>query len=147
MFRRSSRDLEVLIAHPGGPYYARKEDGVWTVPKGLVEPHETTLEAAIREFAEETGFNVPGEPYLDLGEVRLKSGKRVLAFAAEGEANPHALSSNRFEMEWPPRSGRMESFPEVDRALFATPDEAERLLHPAQRVFVHRLVSLLESGG
>lgn len=144
LFRRSDGALEVLLAHPGGPFYARKNEGVWTVPKGLVESDEDPLDAARREFAEETGFVAPPGPYLDLGQAQLKSGKRIVAYAAEGDANPEALRSNTFEIEWPPRSGRLTVFPEVDRARFASPEEADRLLHPAQRVFVGRLVQLLE---
>ena len=142
LFRRPA-GLEVLVAHPGGPFYGRRNEGVWTVPKGLVEPDEAPLAAARREFAEETGFEVPAGPFYDLGEARLKSGKRVLVYAAEGDADPSALVSNTFEMEWPPRSGRKTTFPEVDRARFVGPAEAERLLHPAQRVFIGRLMAVL----
>ena len=145
LFRRPARSLELLVAHPGGPFYGRKNEGVWTIPKGLVEPNEAPLDAARREFAEETGFTVPAGPFHDLGEARLKSGKRVLVYAVEGDADPTALVSNRFAMEWPPRSGRRATFPEIDRAQFVAPADARSLLHPAQRVFVGRLLAVLES--
>lgn len=142
MFRRLGGSFEVLLAHPGGPYWARKDDGAWTLPKGELAEGEDPLAAALREFAEETGF-VPAPPYLPLGEVRLKSGKRVSAWAFEGDADPARLVCNSFEMEWPPRSGRRQPFPEIDRAAWFDPETARCKLLPAQRPFIDRLEAAL----
>ncbi|HJK95971.1 MAG TPA: NUDIX domain-containing protein [Polyangiaceae bacterium LLY-WYZ-14_1] len=135
--------LEVLLGHPGGPFYARKDAGVWGIPKGLVEPGETPLDAARREFREETGF--PPAPaddaYLPLGEVKTSKGKVVRAWAFLGDADPAALSSNPFELEWPPKSGRRVAFPEIDRVVWATLPQAESLLLGYQRPFLPRLAS------
>ena len=137
LFRRSP-DLEVLIAHPGGPYFAKKDTGAWTIPKGLVEDGEGDLETAIREFREETGQDTDG-PYIDLDEVRLKSGKRIHAFASEGAFDEAALKSNPFEIEWPRGSGKTRSFPEIDRVMWANPEVAKGKLNPAQAALVDRL--------
>ena len=142
MFRLRKPGFEVLLAHPGGPYWSRKDDGAWTLPKGELAEGEEALAAALREFTEETGF-VPAPPYLPLGDVRLKSGKRVSAWAFEGDADPARLVCNRFEMEWPPRSGRLQSFPEIDRAAWFDPEAARRKLLPAQRPLIDRLEAAL----
>lgn len=142
-YRGSGDDLQVLIAHPGGPFWANKDEGAWSLPKGLVEPGEDRLAAAIREFAEETGCVVDDTATIALGEVTLRSGKRVVAFAAEVECDPELAGSNHFEMEWPPRSGRMRSFPEVDRVAWVGPGEARIKLNPAQAKLVDRLVNAL----
>lgn len=134
--------LQVLLAHPGGPYWARKDDGAWTLPKGLVMPGEAALEAARREFSEETGFDST-PPFLPLGELRQKSGKLIQAWAFAGDCDPARLSSNTFELEWPPRSGRRRAFVEIDRAAWFTPDEARRKILPGQAAFIDRLVALL----
>lgn len=137
--RRSGGRIEVLLAHPGGPFFAGKDEGVWTVPKGLVEEGEDPLAAARREFTEETGCD-PGEgPFLDLGEVRQRSGKRVMAWAVEADCDPERARSNEFEMEWPPGSGRKQRFAEVDRVGFFDLEEAARKLNPAQVEFLRRL--------
>ncbi|MEO0600449.1 MAG: NUDIX domain-containing protein, partial [Myxococcota bacterium] len=115
LYRATPPDLEVLVVHPGGPFWARKDAGVWTLPKGLVEPGEELLVAAVRELREETGWSVPG-PFLPLGEIRQKSGKIVHGFAALGDVDPSTLVSNEIEIEWPPRSGLRRRIPEVDRA-------------------------------
>ena len=142
MFRRAEGGLQLLLAHPGGPFWARRDDGAWTLPKGELAEGEDALAAALREFEEETGC-APAGPFLDLGEVRQKSGKRVQAWAFEGDLDPARLRCNLFEMEWPPRSGRMQQFPEIDRAAWFDPDAARRKLLPAQQAFVDRLVALL----
>lgn len=131
MVRRRDATLEVLLVHPGGPLWAKKDDGAWTIPKGLVEAGEEPLAAAQREFAEETGFPATG-PFHPLGEIRQKSGKVVHAWAFLGDCDPVALRSNSFEMEWPPRSGRKVSFPEVDRAAFFPLAAAARKILPSQ---------------
>jgi predicted NUDIX family NTP pyrophosphohydrolase len=138
-------ETEVLLVHPGGPMWARRDLGAWSIPKGEVDPGEEPLAAARREFAEETGFPLPeGEP-VELGEVRLKSGKRVVAWALAGDLDTAAVVSNTFEMQWPPRSGRIQSFPEVDRAQWCALDVARTKLNPAQAAFVDRVADILDS--
>jgi predicted NUDIX family NTP pyrophosphohydrolase len=146
LYRRAGDGgLQVLIVHPGGPLWARRDAGAWSIPKGLLEPGEDELAAARREFAEELGTPAPrnAEP-LALGEVRLRSGKRVVAWALAGDLDAGAIVSNTFEMEWPPRSGQVRSFPEVDRAAWCDPQTARAKLNPAQGAFVDRLVDILE---
>jgi predicted NUDIX family NTP pyrophosphohydrolase len=136
---------EVLLVHPGGPMWARRDLGAWSIPKGEVDPGEEHLAAARREFAEETGSPVPeGEP-VALGEVRLKSGKRIVAWALAGDFDAAGVVSNSFEMQWPPRSGRIQSFPEIDRAQWFSPHDARARLNPAQAAFVDRLADILDS--
>lgn len=138
MYRRSAAGLEVFLAHPGGPYWRGKDAGAWTIPKGEYEPPEEPLAAARREWAEETGFPAEG-PFAPLGEVALKSGKRISAWAFEGDCDPGALRCNTFEIEWPPRSGRMQSFPEVDSAAWFSLEEARARIHAGQLAFIERL--------
>jgi predicted NUDIX family NTP pyrophosphohydrolase len=151
LYRRPGDGLQVLLAHPGGPYWSRKDHGSWSVPKGIAEPDEAPEAVAAREFAEETGFElsaVAGDPRLaplDLGEVTLKSGKVIHAWAVEGDLDPELAHSNDTEIEWPPRSGRRMTIPEVDRVAWFAPDEARRRAHPAQAAFVERLEALLRS--
>lgn len=142
MYRRRAGGHEVLLAHPGGPYFARKDEGAWTLPKGAVEEGEDALAAACREFREETGFT-PRPPFTGLGEVRLKSGKRVHAWAFEGDGDPARLSCNLFEIEWPPRSGQRRSFPEIDRVEWFVPALARPKIMPAQAALLDRLDLLL----
>ena len=125
--------------HPGGPYWSRKDAGAWSIPKGEVEEGEDPRTAALREFAEETGTRLPNGALEPLGSVKLKSGKLVHAFAVAGDLDPEALVSSTFELEWPPRSGRTRTFPEVDRAGWFGLDEAREKLNPAQAAFVDRL--------
>ncbi|MGO3328526.1 NUDIX domain-containing protein [Gordonia sp. (in: high G+C Gram-positive bacteria)] len=129
LYRNMSDGIEVFLVHPGGPFFARKDDGAWSIPKGLVDPGEDLLAAAIREFGEETGHRVPGGGATDLGEVRLKSGKRVHAFAIAGQVDPDTIVSNTFEIIWPPKSGRTQSFPEVDRAAWFDVEQARAKLN------------------
>ncbi|MCK0438298.1 NUDIX domain-containing protein [Gordonia alkaliphila] len=147
LYRGRGDDLRVLLVHPGGPYWKNKDDGAWTIPKGLVEAGEDPLAAARREFAEETGSPAPDGDALDLGQVRLRSGKRVTGFALEGDFDPKALRSNTFELAWPPRSGRTAIFPEVDRAEWFDVVAAVRKLNVAQAPFVDRLRVLREGAG
>jgi predicted NUDIX family NTP pyrophosphohydrolase len=134
--------LQVLLAHPGGPFWQAKDDGAWTLPKGEYDEPEDPLAAAQREFIEETGFAVT-PPFISLGEVAQKSGKRITAWAFAGECQPSALHSNTFEIEWPPRSGRRRSYPEIDRVQWFEPVEARRKINPAQRALLDRLESAL----
>ena len=148
LFRRRAAALEVLLAHPGGPFWARRDEGVWTVPKGLVEPGEDLLAAARRELREETGLDASGSPdaaFLDLGSVRQRSGKVVHVWALEHDCDPAALRSNECEIEWPPRSGRRVLVPEVDRFEFFELAAAARKILPAQVPFLERLGAALES--
>jgi predicted NUDIX family NTP pyrophosphohydrolase len=144
LYRRAGAALEVLLVHPGGPFWARKDAGAWSIPKGEHDDAEDPQACARREFAEETGMELgPGE-LADLGTVRLKSGKRVAAWAAEGELDADAIRSNTFEVEWPPRSGRRQAFPEVDRAGWFGLEAAREKLNPAQVAFLDRLRDLLD---
>jgi predicted NUDIX family NTP pyrophosphohydrolase len=147
LFRRSEGQLEVLLAHPGGPFFSGRDAGAWTIPKGEPEPGDGTPEAleaaARREFAEETGHAVPAGQPIELGSVTQAGGKVVHAWAVEGDLDPEAAVANAFEMEWPPRSGKRATFPEVDRVAWFVPDEARRRMNPAQAAFVERLVAHL----
>jgi predicted NUDIX family NTP pyrophosphohydrolase len=150
LFRRGGGALEVLLAHPGGPYWSRQDFGSWSVPKGIAEGDEKLEAVAVREFGEETGFDLAAvakdgaAPHIDLGEVTLKSGKVIRAWAVEGDLDPEHAFSNEFEIEWPPRSGRRLLIPEVDRVAWFGIDEARRRAHPAQAAFVDRLVVALD---
>lgn len=132
LVRGDGASREVLLVHPGGPFWAKKEVGAWSLPKGLLEGGEEPLTAAQREFAEEVGHPAPPGPYVALGEIVLKSGKHVLAFAARGELDPASIRSNEIDVEHPPRSGRMLHIPEVDRAAWVTLERAKVLVNPAQ---------------
>lgn len=141
---RSRNDvIEFLLAHPGGPYFGRRDDGVWTLPKGMINPGEQPLAAAKREFEEETGFEVTAERFMPLGEIRQRSGKIVHAWAFWGDCDPSRISSNTFEVEWPPRSGQRREFPEVDRAEFFAPAKARQKLLRAQVPFIDRALEIL----
>jgi predicted NUDIX family NTP pyrophosphohydrolase len=139
LYRRGGESLEVLLVHPGGPFFARRDAGAWSIPKGLYEPGEEPLACARREFAEELGSACPDGPALELGEIRQRNGKRVTAWAVQGDLDATAITSNSFELEWPPRSGRTQEFPEVDRAAWFTLDEAREKLIAAQAAFLDRL--------
>lgn len=134
---------EILLVHPGGPFWARKDLGAWSIPKGEVDEDEDARECALREFAEETGMRPPAGALDGLGSVKLKSGKLVLAFALAGDLDPATVRSNMFQVEWPPRSGRVESFPEIDRAEWFGLADARARLNPAQAELVDRLEALL----
>jgi predicted NUDIX family NTP pyrophosphohydrolase len=147
LFRRDPDGLRLLIAHMGGPFWARKDDRAWSVPKGECDPGEDPLAAARREFAEELGLPAPEGQTLDLGEVRMKSGKRIRVWAVEGDLDPEAVVPGVFSMEWPPRSGRTQEFPEVDRAAWVDPGTARAKLVQAQAAFVDRLEQALAPAG
>ena len=132
LFRRGPAGLEVMLVHPGGPFWAKKDEGAWSIPKGLAEEGEDLLAAAKREFLEETGMPVGGA-FLDLGAHKQASGKTIVAWACEGEFDPASLKSNTFSLEWPPRSGRMAEFPEVDRAAWYSIDEAFVKINKGQK--------------
>jgi len=149
LYRFRDGVLEVLIAHPGGPYFTTKDAGYWSIPKGEVEGGEALMAVALREFEEETGSPVTADPatFIDLGDIVQKGGKQVVAWAAEGDLDAAAARSNTFTIEWPPRSGRQLEVPEIDRVAWCTPDEARRLLKETQGPLVDRLeVSLAPDG-
>ena len=143
LYRLSGGVPEVLLVHPGGPFWARRDAGAWSVPKGEYEDGDDPLASALREFEEETGAALESGELLELGDVKQKSGKVVRAWAAEGDLDPDAVHSNTFTMEWPPRSGRMAEFPEIDRAGWFDIDDAREKLNPAQAEFLDRLLGLL----
>lgn len=137
MFRRRS-ELEVFLVHPGGPFYVNKDEGHWSIPKGELNPQETPMDAALREFNEETGLTPHGE-YIPLGSTILNSGKTIHAWAFEGDWDGMLTKISTFTLEWPPKSGKIKHFPEVDKAGFFTISEAKKKIHPSQSVFLERL--------
>lgn len=143
LYRRSDSGLELLLAHPGGPIFARRDEGHWTIPKGEPDVDEPLIDAARREFLEETGQRIGDRPWLELGSIVQKGGKLVHAWAVEGEMQPELARSQTFEMEWPPRSGRLQAFPEIDRVAWFDPSEARRRIKPAQIPLLDRLEALL----
>ncbi len=138
MFRKLNHQLEVFLVHPGGPLWAKKDKGAWTIPKGEYEENENPLVAARREFEEETGFQATGE-FVDLGSIKQKSGKLVNAWAFQGDCDPAKLTSNTCEIEWPPRSGRHLEIPEVDRGRWFSMNEASEYIREEQRELLRRL--------
>ncbi len=138
LFRQSNDGLEVLLAHPGGPYWAKKDDGAWTIPKGELEDGEDPLQAARREFEEELGQPIEGE-FIPLGEITQAGGKRVMAWAVRANFDPAALQSNVFTIEWPPKSGRQQEFPEVDRVSWYDLATARRKILPGQLPLLEKL--------
>jgi predicted NUDIX family NTP pyrophosphohydrolase len=143
LYRLDGRAREVLLVHPGGPYWARKDAGAWSIPKGEYGDGEDPQACALREFEEETGSVLPTGELIELGDVKQRGGKVVTAWAAEGDLDADAVSSNTFTMEWPPRSGRTEEFPEIDRAGWFAIETAREKLLPAQAEFLDRLVERL----
>ena len=148
LFRRSGGGVEFLLVHPGGPFWAKKDAGAWTIPKGQIEAGEEPRACAIRELEEELGEAPSLDPQqlIELGSIRQRAGKVVEAWAAEADFDPSTLASNAFSMEWPPRSGRREEFPEVDRAEWLDPAKAREKILPAQAELLDRLLEHLENG-
>jgi predicted NUDIX family NTP pyrophosphohydrolase len=142
MYRVRDEKLEVLLVHLGGPYWTRKDAAAWFIPKGGLEEGEEELAAAQREFQEETGMESHA-PFLELGSVYHKSGKRVVAWAFRGDGDPSKLRSNTFRLEWPPKSGTFKEFPEIDRAEFFTMAAAATKMHPAEFVLLQRLETMV----
>lgn len=141
---RQGLQLEVLLAHPGGPFWRNKQKGAWSIPKGLVEPGEDERAAAIREFGEETGSQLEPRLLMTLGEVQLRSRKTVIAWACPGDFDPSDLESNSVRLEWPRGSGRFIEFPEIDEVRWCTIDEATILLNEGQLPLLHRLKEILD---
>jgi predicted NUDIX family NTP pyrophosphohydrolase len=146
MFRRGGEGIEVLLGHPGGPFWATRHEGAWTIPKGGPDPGEALLDTAIREFREETSFE-PCGPYLPLGQITQRSGKIVHAWAFEGDCDPAGLVSVTVETEWPPRSGRRLVIPEIDQVRFFGLDEARAVINLAQVALLDRLLMLISTSG
>lgn len=142
LFRTRNEKLELLLVHPGGPFWSRKDDGAWFIPKGELAEGEEPLDCAKREFEEETGMRPEGE-FLPLGSVKQKSGKTIHAWAFAGDCDADAVKSNTFTIEWPPKSGKMREFPEVDRAGFFTVAQAKAKMHPVEFPLIVRLQELL----
>ena len=138
--------IEVLLAHPGGPLFATRDAGYWSIPKGELEADEDWEAVARREFEEETGHPAPGGPTIDLGAIVQKGGKEVIAWALEGDLDPAAAHSNTFPFEWPPKSGRMIDVPEIDRVAWFAPDEARRRVKDTQIPLIDRLLEALDPG-
>ncbi len=143
MFRRLRAEPEILLVHPGGPFWARKDDGAWSIPKGLYEDGEDPLSAARREFEEETGCVAQGE-FIELGKFKQPGGKTILAWGVEGDFDVRNFRSNSFSMEWPPRSGRMQEFPEADRAAWFAPREGMRKILKRQAPILSTLLERLQ---
>jgi predicted NUDIX family NTP pyrophosphohydrolase len=143
MYRINNGVIEVLLAHPGGPFFCNKDDGVWSIPKGEPEPGEDLLRTAQREFEEETGLKPTGT-LIPLNPIQQKGGKIVYAWAFEGDCDPSTLASNTFTMEWPPMSGRQMAFPENDRAEFFDLDTAKRKIKARQDAFIEELAGILQ---
>jgi predicted NUDIX family NTP pyrophosphohydrolase len=140
MYRYAGSVLEVFLVHPGGPFWTAKDEGAWSIPKGLINPGEDKFEAAKREFQEETSISSSG-PFIDLGEIRQRSGKRIFAWAFQGSAGIPFVKSNLFTLEWPPRSGLKRDFPEIDKGEFFALPEAWRKINRSQAEFLDRLES------
>src|SRR4051794_40054006 len=144
MYRERNGALEFLLVHPGGPFWKKKDAGAWTIPKGELEQGEEPLSAAKREFAEELGLS-PHEPFIALRTIKQKGGKVVHAWAFEGDCDPSKTRSNTFEMEWPPGSSKITSFPEIDQAAFFTYEEAKKKINPAQIAFLDEILRVPSS--
>ena len=140
LYRKTNNHLQVFLVHPGGPFFKNKDQGAWSIPKGEFSDDEEALLAAKREFEEETGQAIDGN-FIPLNPVKLKSGKKVYAWAVEGDINHETIFSNLFEMEWPPKSGKKQSFPEIDRAGWFEVDEAKLKINTAQAAFIEELAS------
>lgn len=138
LYKYEAGRMFFFLVHPGGPYFKNKDAGWWTIPKGELMPGESPLDCAIREFEEETGHKPEG-PYIELQPVVQKGGKTVMAWACIGDLNAGTIQSNEFEMEWPPRSGKMQSFPEIDKAGWFAPEEALRLINERQQSFINEV--------
>ena len=143
LYRIQNNGIEVFLVHPGGPFWSKKDDGAWSIPKGEFNENEEPLAAAKREFQEETGIKISGE-FIQLSPVKQKSGKMVYAWAVEGDIDPEKIKSNHFEIEWPPRSGKMKSFPEIDKAAWFQLGDAQKKILEAQSALIRELESKIQ---
>ena len=146
VFRVRDGRLQILLGHMGGPYWAPRDDGAWSIPKGELSEDEDALAGALREYAEELGHAPPDGPVIELGEIRQRSGKRLVAFAVEGDFDPAQLDAGTFELEWPPRSGRRQAFPEIDRVAWFDLATAGRKVVKGQDVLLERLAERVAAG-
>ena len=142
LYRENLGEIEVLLVHPGGPYWQTKDDGSWTIPKGEFDDNEDPLKAAKREFEEETGAAPPNGDFLPLGPLKQPSGKTVFAWAVKGDFDPATLRSNMFPMEWPPKTGKLQQFPEIDRAAWLTPEIAKQKILRGQVTLIDQLLTV-----
>jgi predicted NUDIX family NTP pyrophosphohydrolase len=142
LYRYNGTTPEVFLVHPGGPFFTKKDAGAWSIPKGEFSTDENPVNAAIREFLEETGFKAPSD-FLPLTPITQKSGKRVYCYACKGDIDPERIKSNHFEMEWPPRSGKKQSFPEIDKGEWFDTETAKIKIIEAQKAFINELLSKL----
>ncbi|MCW3118628.1 MAG: putative pyrophosphohydrolase [Chitinophagaceae bacterium] len=147
LYHFNNKELEVFLVHPGGPFWAKKDLGAWSIPKGEYEVGEDPLTVAKREFEEETSVKFSGNIQWELSSVKMKSGKIIYAWAAEGDIDPSIIVSNTFEMEWPPKSGKFQSIPEVDKGGWFAVEEAKEKINTAQAAFIDELVSRLKIAG
>jgi predicted NUDIX family NTP pyrophosphohydrolase len=143
VYRRRGTEVEVLLGHPGGPFWAKKDAGAWSIPKGEIAEGEDVFEAAKREFTEETGHPAPRGSYLELGSCKNSSGKQIFAWAVEGDLDTATIESNKTTIEWPPKSGTHIEIPEIDRARWVLAADAPKKLHKGQDIFVRRLLEAL----
>ena len=143
LYRNINGQIEFFLVHPGGPFFKNKDEGYWSIPKGEFLPDENPLAAAQREFEEETGRSIKAEKFIELSPIKQKSGKIVHAWSAEGELDADTITSNTFEIEWPPHSGKMSSFPEIDRAGWFSADDARLKVNAAQAALIDELLSLI----
>ncbi len=144
LFKKADDGVRILLAHPGGPFWKNKDLGSWSIPKGEFVGSENPLDAAVREFEEETGFRLEGK-FIPLDPVKMKSGKEILAWALEGDVDLANFRSNDFEMEWPPKSGKIQHFPEIDKIGWFTSDEALTMINGTQSAFLHQLEKLIRN--
>jgi predicted NUDIX family NTP pyrophosphohydrolase len=140
VYRETDAGVEIFLVHPGGPFFAKKDDGVWSIPKGEFDDHEDPFTAALREFEEETGQKIAGD-FFALTPIKQKGGKIVYAWAVEADIDADAIHSNTFKMEWPPRSGKTATFPEIDRAAWFDPATAKQKINPAQSALIDELMT------
>ena len=143
LYRIQQNNIEIFLVHPGGPFWSKKDDGAWSIPKGEFNENEEPLAAAKREFEEETGIKISGD-FMQLSPVKQKGGKMVYAWAVEGDIDPEKIKSNSFELEWPPRSGKMKSFPEIDKAGWFHLSDAQKKILEAQSALIRELVSKIQ---
>lgn len=143
LYRFHNNSIELLLVHPGGPYWAKRDAGAWSIPKGEFDENEDPLDAAVREMEEETGAKVSGK-FMELTPVKQKSGKLIYAWGIEGNFNPGEINSNSFEIEWPPKSGKKISFPEIDKAAWFKPDEAKKRIMEGQIPLIEEIVEKLQ---
>jgi predicted NUDIX family NTP pyrophosphohydrolase len=142
LYRIKNKFLELFLVHPGGPFWTKKDDGAWSIPKGEFEDDEDPLDAAKREFEEETGIKISGE-FIQLNSIKQKSGKTVYAWAVKGDTDPEKIKSNNFEIEWPPKSGKMKTFPEIDKAAWFNMSEAKKKINEAQAALIKELENII----